>query len=223
MVSCGRFTIEDLDTWMAGFGSIVENFDPHALVEVSDQLHDVASNWKLYVENHIDWLHLWYLHANTLATYDHVAGDRRTFGRHWASWEPWTEDKAAWVAKNGDDGAGLLPIPGLDEREATNGAHLIFPSLTLFTNKGYWMLGQVIPVDPSNFQLRLRVFAVEGSDGPAFEEDVNLVMFEDYRATQAIQRGIESPAFEVGPLASDYEHEIMRFHEHYLEFVAPPT
>jgi Rieske 2Fe-2S family protein len=212
--------LEDLETWMAGLGSAVENFRPESLVEVSDQRHDVDANWKLYVENHVDWLHLWYLHADTLSPYNHVAGQRLTFGRHWASWEPWTEETVAWVAENGDDESGLLPIPGLDGRETTNGAHLVFPSLTLFTNRGYWMLGQVTPIDPSRFQLRLRVFAVEGSDGPAFEAAVNLVMFEDYAATQAIQSAIESPAFEVGPLATDYEHEIMRFHQNYLAYVS---
>lgn len=214
--------LEDLDAWMAGLGSAFENFHPETLVEISDQRHDVAANWKLYVENHVDWMHLWYLHADTLATYDHVAGERLTFGRHWTSWEPWTAETTAWVADNGDDESGLLPIPGLNERDATNGAHLVFPSLTLFTNDGYWMLGQVIPLDSSHFQLRLRVFAVDGSDGPTFEAVLNLVMFEDYEATQAIQRAVESPAFEVGPLATDYEHEIMRFHEHYLSYVTPP-
>lgn len=217
---------EPLDDWMADLGTLFENFHPETLVEISDQTHDVASNWKLYLENHVDWLHLWYLHADTLAGYDHSAGERHQFGRHWASFEYWQGDDDRFITdpESGEETrGGLLPIPGLDERDASNGAHFVFPSLTLFTNAGYWMLGQAIPVDPGNFQLRLRVFAVEGSDGPTFETLINPVMFEDYAATQAIQRAVESPAFAVGPLATDYEREIARFHRHYLEFVQPPA
>jgi Rieske 2Fe-2S family protein len=214
---------DPLGDWMAGLDSLFGNFHPETLVEVSDQRHEVASNWKLYVENHVDWLHLWYLHADTLGGYDHAAGERHEFGRHWASFEHWTDATRESIADNGIDGGGLLPIAGLDERDASNGAHFVFPSLTLFTNMGYWMLGQVIPVDPTNFRLRLRVFAVEGSNGSAFEQTLNPVMYEDYSATQAIQRAVASPAFEVGPLATSYEREIMRFHQHYLDYVSPPV
>ena len=213
---------EPLDEWIGDFDSLFPNFRPETLVEISHQVHDVNANWKLYVENHVDWLHLWYLHAESLAHYDHPRGERREFGPHWASFEWFTEaaqaDKALSEARND---RVLLPIPDLDHRESTNGAHLIFPSLTLFTNDGYWMLGQVVPVDEEHFQLHLRVFALDGSDGPAFEPIINVVMFEDYAATEAIQKAMASPAFEVGPLATDYEREIMRFQQHYLEFVSP--
>ena len=47
-------------------------------------------------------------------------------------------------------------------------------------------------------------------------------MFEDYGVTEAIQRALRSPWFEVGPLATAYEREIMRFHQHYLDHVTPP-
>jgi Rieske 2Fe-2S family protein len=228
--------IEPLEEWMAGLDSLFPNFHPDQLVEVSDQLHEVQSNWKLYVENHVDWLHLWYLHADSLGHYNHGAGRRHEFGRHWASFEYVSDkvdqgDTAADDATNGDvesspvaDVAedGLLPIPGLSDSEAGNGAHFVFPALTLFTNDVYWMLGQVIPVDATSFRLRLRVFAVEGSDGAAFEPIVNVVMHEDYSVTEAIQRVVASPLFSVGPMAASYEHQIMRFHQHYLDFVSPP-
>jgi hypothetical protein len=71
--------------------------------------------------------------------------------------------------------------------------------------------------------LRLRTFAVEGSDGPRFAEILNVVMYEDYGAVEAIQRASASPAFRVGPLAVDYERQIMRFQQDYLRYVTPPA
>lgn len=212
--------IEELSQWMADIDTAFENFHPGELVEVSHQVHDIRANWKLYLENHIDWLHLWYLHADSLGDYDHAAGHRQEFGRHWTSFEaaraPQAQD-GRWETV--DDDPGLLPIPGLSERETGNGAHFLFPSLTLFTNADYWMVGQLIPVSPTTCQLHLRVFALPGSVATRFEDVLNLVMFEDYRAVEAIQSAIASPAFAVGPLATNYEREIGRFHQHYLEYV----
>lgn len=59
--------------------------------------------------------------------------------------------------------------------------------------------------------------------GPAFEDIVNVVMFEDCAATEAIQRALRAPSFAVGPIATDYEREIARFQRHSLEFVTPPN
>ena len=205
---------ETLDSWMGDLGSQLEGFHPESLVEISTLEHPVASNWKLYVENHVDWLHLWYIHAGSLSQYHHSSGERREFGRHWTSFEPLTEEPDPAV-----DPGGLLPIPGLSALEASNGAHFIFPSLTLFTNAGYWMLGQVVPEAPDRFTLRLRIFAVPGSDPAGIDEVIETVMHEDYAVAEAIQKALRSPAFEVGPLASSYEREIMRFHRHYLHYV----
>ena len=41
----------------------------------------VASNWKLYIENHVDVLHLWYLHDETLGMYDHRGSSTARSGR----------------------------------------------------------------------------------------------------------------------------------------------
>ena len=51
-----------------------------------------AANWKLYVENHVDWLHLWHLHENTLGAFDHPWGQITQAGPHWLSFE--THDDA---------------------------------------------------------------------------------------------------------------------------------
>ena len=216
--------IEGLHAWMGGMESMLPNFHPEELVEVCTMRHDIASNWKLYLENHVDWLHLWYLHSETLGHYDHSKGERAEWGRHWTSFE-WTHEPQDQDERwdPGDDGGGLLPIPGLSHHEATNGAHMVFPSLTLFTNSDYWMIGQLLPLTPGTSQLVLRVFAMPGSDADQFAPVLEVVMREDYSATEAIQRALGSPAFAVGPLATSYEREISRFHRHYLEYVEPPS
>lgn len=217
---------EPFDEWMDDLDTLFPNFHPETLTELSDQRHEVQANWKLYLENHVDWLHLWYLHADSLGSYNHAEGEVAEFGRHWSSFEWWTEErKAKEAASTGpvdDITTPLPPLPNLDHRESTNGAHFIFPSLTLFTHRGYWMVGQVLPVDPGNFVLRLRAFTL-GGDRQRYEDDLNVVMYEDYSATEAIQRAIASPRFEVGPLSTNYERAIMRFHQHYLDYVSPPA
>ncbi len=61
---------------------------PDELVEVAARRFEVAANWKLYVENHIDVYHLWYLHERSLAAYDHRRHRWDDCAPHWSFYEP---------------------------------------------------------------------------------------------------------------------------------------
>lgn len=200
--------------WLGDFPSKFERFHPERLVELHRVRHEVAANWKLYVENHVDWLHLWYLHADTLDMYDHPNGERFEFGHHWSSFE----GRVGGVTEEPGD-VGLVPLPDLEPDDRRNGAHLVFPNQPLLTHAGYWVVLQAHPIDPANCEIEIRVLGVEGGDMTEFAPMLDVVMREDYAAAEAIQRNAASPAFEVGPIATDYEREIMRFHQHYLSFV----
>jgi Rieske 2Fe-2S family protein len=45
---------------------------PGLLVEVARVDLEARCNWKLFVENHIDVYHLWYLHERSLGDFDHT-------------------------------------------------------------------------------------------------------------------------------------------------------
>ncbi len=207
---------ERLIDWLGPFADVVGRFDLSSLVEVNTMAHDIEANWKLYIENHVDWLHLWYLHSETLGHYDHAMGERTELGHHWASWESLTED--ATTPATHEPGMSIPDIPDGDRR---NGAHLIFPNMPVFANGYFMTLLRAVPTSPVSSRIELRTFAPAGADGDQIGEVLNRVMVEDYAAVQGIQKCVRSRAFAVGHLASDYEHEITRFQQMLLEHVRP--
>lgn len=210
-----------LAEWLGPLDDTFTRFEPTALVEGFRVEHRVRANWKLIVENHVDWLHLWYVHADTLADFDHAAGERAEHGPHWTSFEPVRSvDDSASTA---DDETGLLPLPGLTEADRRLGAHLVFPTTALITEATFWQVWRIVPTGPETTSMDLRVLVDPAGHDDQLGVGLEQVMREDYSVSEAIQRGVRSPVWSVGPLAVDYEREIWRFQRAYLGHVDPPN
>jgi phenylpropionate dioxygenase-like ring-hydroxylating dioxygenase large terminal subunit len=171
-------------------------------------------NWKLLVENHIDVYHLWYLHHASLGRFDHRRFEHRQHDRHWTSYEPLRAGLRPEIP------AGTNEIGHLSARDRTGiGAHLIFPNILLAANAEYFMSYAVLPVDPAESRIEVRIKAEPGSDPAALVRAARSFVDEDILACERIQRGLTAPGFEVGPLARGHEAPITAFHEHVLASV----
>jgi len=78
----------DFTDWLEGFTESLGSYRPERLHEVAHVQFEARCNWKLFVENHVDVYHLWYLHARSLAAYDHERFEWSQVGPHWVSYEP---------------------------------------------------------------------------------------------------------------------------------------
>ncbi len=208
-----------LREWLGDLPDHIGAFRPERLVEVARRRFEVACNWKLYVENHIDVYHLWYLHERTLAAYDHPAHRWRSCGDHWVFYEPPRDgmaDRAQFVR-------GFPPISHITRDDWGSGAHLVFPNLPFATGAGFFGTYQCLPRGPGHTTIDLRVRAEPGTghDVDGFLAMVGAVLHdEDGAACEQVQRALRSPAFAVGPLADRHELPITRFHESVLKWVA---
>jgi phenylpropionate dioxygenase-like ring-hydroxylating dioxygenase large terminal subunit len=179
------------------------SFRPGSLSQVATASFDIACNWKLFVENHIDVYHLWYLHDRSLAGFDHTKFEHRHVGEHWTSYEP--RRSAASEA--------VVPIGHLAQRDRDGlGAHLIFPNTMIATAAEFFATYVAEPVGPDRTRLDLRIRAEEGAAADAVLAEVRSFIDEDVAACEAVQEAIGSPAFAVGPLARDHEAPIVDFH-----------
>jgi Rieske 2Fe-2S family protein len=208
----------DINGWLAGMTDLIDAFAPQRLKILSLGTFEFAANWKFYIENHIDWYHLWYTHPETLRMWRHGDGQMHQTGAHWSSFEP---------ARAGFDAMtpGLKPLPGLSEQHRQNGAHLLFPNLTLFTGDGYFATGLVTPIAPD--RTRMHFCALVDPDQPtsaeleagllkAFQE---ITEVEDAGMTERLQAAVQSDAFAVGPMTLEYEAPIASFHDEYLRLM----
>jgi phenylpropionate dioxygenase-like ring-hydroxylating dioxygenase large terminal subunit len=199
--------------WLGDLPDRFGPFDTSQLVEVFRLQVPLACNWKLYIENHVDVLHLWYLHDESLGMYDHTGFVHDHVGPHWVSEERLRHDA--------ERDRGLAPIAHLpdDERDVLR-ANLIFPNVPTSSSETQWMTYQVVPTGPGTSMLDIRIRGERGSP-PMGDADIaqllRVLRDEDGGAVEQIQRVLRSPRFQVGPLASSHEAPITRFQRNVLE------
>ncbi|HSG87927.1 MAG TPA: aromatic ring-hydroxylating dioxygenase subunit alpha [Pseudomonadales bacterium] len=204
------------DRWLADLPEHIGGFVPADLEVLVEGTFEFTANWKFYIENHVDWYHLWYTHPQSLRMWDHHAGRMFRAGVHWGSFEPAREGPDAMTPP-------LAPIDGLSPRERQNGAHLVFPNLTLFTGDGYFAHGLVTPLGPDRARMHFRALIAPGqAPTPELAQEVlqafrEITEVEDAGMTERLQAAVHSDAFRVGPMTLEHEAPITHFHDAYLE------
>lgn len=202
---------ETLSDWLGDFPSTLGSHHPGRLAQVAHIRYEAACNWKLFVENHIDVYHLWYLHARTLNRSDHDAFEWQQVGPHWASYEPLK--KEVYSARRD----GLAPIQGLDERDRRGvRANLLFPNLMMAATNEVFLYYVAEPVSATRTVVDLRIRATAGCDVDKAIAEARPFLLEDIRAAERVQEGARSSRFAYGPLGADHEKPIELFHQHHL-------
>ena len=191
-----------LDVAMAGLDTGLDPFLAGPLQEVARVEYEAACNWKLLVENHIDVYHLWYLHARSLAAYDHRSFAWESLGDNWWSLEPLKDRSQTRSAFD------WTP----DHMRHRIGAYLFFPNLMLVTTDDYFATYDAQPIDAGRTRLTLRVRAGDPAKAGALVESIRSFMAEDVQACEQMQIGASSPVFGVGATARSHEEPLLRFH-----------
>jgi len=203
-----------LDDALQGIPEHLGSHRPGLLRQVATAHIEARCNWKLFVENHIDVYHLWYLHADTLGDYDHHRFEHRFVGPNWVSYEALKPNRQL------EDAAlikGTTPIRHLDLADQVGlRAQLVFPNLMIATSSEFWATYVARPTAPDRTVIDLRIRAEPDADAGALLEALRSFIVEDVGACEAVQSAVRSPAFAVGPLAQDHERPIATFHEHVL-------
>jgi choline monooxygenase len=202
---------------LAGVIEHLGSYRPGLLTQVAIDHITVGCNWKLFVENHIDVYHLWYLHQDSLGDFEHRNFEYHQVGRNWASYEPLRGGDLARAELT----AGTLTIEHLDERDRLGlGAHMVFPNLLMATAAEFFATYVAEPAAADRTVITLRVRAEAGADPEALLSSLRSFIAEDIHACEAVQAAVGSPFFAVGPLARTHELPITSFHRHLLEAVA---
>ena len=191
------------------------SYDLSILRRAESRSCDIAANWKLAVENFIDYYHLPTVHKalnSYSAMEDHYPirqGDG-FFGQGNASYAP------------SDEATGGLPaFPGLDAAErAVTEAICLFPNLlvTLFDDNLRIIL--VEPKGAGRCRERIEVFVV-GDEAMALElapmrhalvERFQSFNVEDIAIVESLQNAFATTAFDGGHLSPAFDGNIHHFH-----------
>ena len=213
--------------WMSDFPANFGPFDPEKYVESPREPLKVAANWKLFIENHIDGYHLFHLHKDSIHGLDHDNQEHSLYADHWTVHEPLF-------------GPTLLPeyeknmpvkvmFPDEPRWQASN-VHMLFPNLGIATGAKWFVTVQSIPTGPTTSIVDSRMHYLPYEDGEEEQEltyydkgssEGTNLMAEDQLAAERLQVAMQSPLFECGPLARNYERPVMAFHESILRTLKP--
>jgi Rieske 2Fe-2S family protein len=198
--------------WLDELPANIGSYRPELLSQVVNVTFEARCNWKLFVENHVDVYHLWYLHARTLGSCDHDKFEWQQLGRNWVSYEPFKE---GIVPKRPNYGA--TTIAHLAERDRVGvGAHAAFPNVLMASEASYFITYACQPVAPDRSIVDLRIRAEPSADTEALLAGAKSFIVEDIEACEGIQRLVRSNRYRVGPMAVEHERPITLFHEHLL-------
>lgn len=210
-----------LASTLVGIPDHLGSHRPGLLRQVASARIEARCNWKLFVENHIDVYHLWYLHAATLGDYDHTRFEHQQVGPNWVSYEPLRQDRELQTA------ALIRGTVAIDHLEPADRiglrAQLVFPNLMIATSAEFWATYVAEPVAADRTVIDLRIRAEPTADATALLGALRSFITEDVAACEAVQAGVASPAFAVGPLAVDHERPITTFHTNVLTAMGAGT
>ncbi|MFI6299149.1 aromatic ring-hydroxylating dioxygenase subunit alpha [Nonomuraea sp. NPDC050790] len=221
---------EPLADWLGDLTERVAPYDPERLAEiVPAQRYDLRCNWKVFMENALDNYHLGYVHKDSLIGYDHKRQEQHPCGRrHWFFYEPPLKPGRLTPT---DLETGLKPVAE-EPRWYGSAFGLVFPNLFVLTSAVGWSSIEVLPTGPETTTIEIRVRALPGQTTrmalglikatakrvlrrqPALD-----LIQEDVYCCEAVQVGIRSPRFSVGPIAYRYERGIQAFQRNVLDYV----
>lgn len=230
-----------LQTWFAPIEPYLGPHQIETLVEYPEGAtsHLIKANWKIVVENYIDVYHLSHLHSGTLSMYDHKKAEYGFCGPHFAFWEPLQAIYAENIEENapyplivpkeqlGSWVPMLFPGLGLAESESSWSLYHITPlapdltrveTRTRLKNVSNWTFGQQSWRSASFWQDRIRGKYAQGTgpDDPMTSGDF---MAEDIYVCEQQQKSLQSPYFEVGPIAQNREQPILDHQKIVLDFM----
>ena len=234
---------EPLDLWFAGVAETLGPHQPEKLVQVSRSKYRFRANWKVVIENFIDGYHFSYLHPVSLGDGDFMKQTWEPRGRHWTFYRPL---KPGVTHAN----QLMPVIDGVDPAHGASSSIMfpnlaIYETATFWLT--FHVLP--VAADESIVDIRLRampeainrlkalprpegrqpdyvlssegVYAMDGMPDPdVHPTESNDVMMEDIYACEAVQKGMNSPLFRVGPM-SKYESALTFFQQQVLDYMPP--
>ena len=198
-------------------GDLPERLKAHRMEEwtaAAEKRYDIAANWKLLVENAIEYYHLPWVHPR-LAKTSRVADHHRWQGRGMycgicTSPVTATEDS---------DWLNLPPAEGLTGADLDSGYFFgLFPNLIVFVMPSHAFIIRAHPEAAGRSAETAWLFAPRDSVAAAKEGTIEATLAfwdevnrEDIGIVERVQAGLETPEYPGGRMCYKFEEPVHRF------------
>jgi Rieske 2Fe-2S family protein len=193
---------------VAGMEEIVGRYRPEDLVTVASHSYELATNWKVIVENYQECYHCSSIHPELTRISPPQSGDNLDFDGEWIGGWMALIPEADTMSLDGRSGG--TPIEGLNDTELRTVMYLVgFPNLLVSLHPDYVMTHLLRPLGPGrtfvecSWAFPKAVAEREGFDPSYAVEFWDLTNRQDWAACESVQRGLASPLSVPGPLAPE--------------------
>ena len=212
-------------------GAQVRDHGMGDLVTAARHDYDVAANWKLIVENFHECYHCPSIHPELCRMSPPDSGRNMRPGGAWAGGSMELRPAAETMSVTGRRDAPYLP--GLDERQRREVCYFgLFPNLLISLHPDYVMTHRIEPAGAGRSRIECRwLFPPEVAGRPGFDPGYaagfwDITNRQDWRACEAVQRGVTSRGYIPGPLSpredAVYQFDVMVARGYLEGRVSPP-
>ncbi|MEQ8525751.1 aromatic ring-hydroxylating dioxygenase subunit alpha [Gracilimonas sp.] len=193
-------TTPELSSLLAGMKERISPIKLEALQFHSEEIYDVECNWKVYVDNYLEGYHIPIVHPELANLLDYRAYVTETKTWHSLQHSPFKSTESIY---SNDGGEAFY--------------YFIFPNMMLNILPGRLQINQVIPVSPKKCKV---VFSYFYDDVKAklasglIDEDISYshdIQLEDVEICEAVQRGLQSNAYDQGRFSVKRELGVYHF------------
>lgn len=200
----------DFAEHVAGTEEIVAPYRPENLKVVARHSYELATNWKVIVENYQECYHCPSIHPELSRISPPTSGENVELPGDWMGGWMSMIDEAETMSLSGRSGG--VAIKGLSAEELRTVMYLVgFPNLLVSLHPDYVMTHRMTPlaVDRTHVECAW-AFPREALENPDFDPSYavdfwDLTNRQDWAACESVQRGLSSPLAEPGPLAPEEE------------------
>ena len=194
----------ELESWLGNLDDYLENWDmPRLSIAVSHE-YVVEANWKLIVENYLECYHCPTIHPELCRVSPPESAEALDHTGIWIGGPMELREEADTMSLDGRSSGTV--IEGLDDDQKRRVFYFaVFPNLLISPHPDYVMTHRLDPISPHETRVECAwLFAPEAIESPGFDPSYasdfwDLTNGQDFRACEAVQRGISSRGFVPGP------------------------
>lgn len=186
--------------YVGALDGLLSQYDMESLRLGDRHVYDVAANWKVIVENYQECYHCPLIHPELCKVSPPTSGDNWALPGAWVGGSMDLRDHAETMSFDGR-GPGVF-IGGAPRRTILYVA--LFPNLLISAHPDYVMTHRLTPVEPGRTTIECSWYFEPSITSTAYAVDFwDLTNRQDWAACESVQRGVSSPHFVPGPLASN--------------------
>lgn len=220
-----------IEEWMGDLDGYVRPYEPERLKVGATHSYEIAANWKLVCENYNECYHCPQIHPQLCKVSPHDSGANFDRKGAFVGGNMELAPHAVTMSMDGSsNGTRLRGISGGLEREVHY--YDVFPNLLISLHPDYVMTHRMEPLTPNRTRIECQwLFDPACFEDPGFDPKYavdfwDVTNWQDWRAVESVQRGIESKGYIPGTLTPSEDavhHFVTRVAQAYLDGRYEPT